>query len=148
MLMAASPDTARILIADDHPLIRLAVRSELEEAGFEVCAEAPDGASAVAEALRIEPDVCLLDVDMPGDGIETAREIRRRLPQTKVVMLSSSEDEADHLVEAIAAGASGYLGKEAAPAQLPHVLHAVLRGEIAVPRSFVTALVERLVATH
>lgn len=144
--MAASPDTARILIADDHPLIRLAVRSELEEAGFEVSAEAPDGASAVAEALRIEPDVCLLDVDMPGDGIQTTREIRRRLPHTKVVMLSSSEDEAD-LVEAIAAGASGYLDKEAEPAQLPRVLHAVLRGEIAVPRSFVTALVQRLVAT-
>jgi two-component system nitrate/nitrite response regulator NarL len=133
----------KVLIADDHPLIRLAVRRELEEAGFEVCAEAGDAPGAVEGALRATPDVCLLDAHMPGGGVEAVRRIKARLPETKVLMLTSSEDDTD-LVEAMVAGASGFLGKESAPARLPEVLCAVLRGEVAVPRSFVSVLVQRL----
>lgn len=133
----------RVLVADDHPILRQAVRNEIEEAGFEVCAEASDGPSAVAGATRTRPDLCLLDVQMPGGGIEAAREIKRRLPDTKVVMLTAGE-EADDVVAAIKAGASGYLGKDIEPARLPHVLEAVIRGELAIPRSFVSILVERL----
>jgi DNA-binding NarL/FixJ family response regulator len=139
--------TARILIADDHPLIRLAVRRELEDAGFEVCGEARDGPSAVADAVRAEPDLCVLDVQMPGDGIAAAREITRRLPGTKVVLLTTGADERD-MLDAIVAGASGYLGKETEPARLSVALRAVLRGEVAVPRSFVSALVDRLRAAE
>jgi DNA-binding NarL/FixJ family response regulator len=140
---ATLTETARVLIADDHPLIRLGIRCELEDAGFEVCAEAPDAAGALGDAIRTEPDLCLLDVHMPGGGIEAARAIKERLPETKIVMLTSSEDQAD-VFEAILAGASGYLGKETEPERLPHVIRAVLRGEVAVPRAFVSVLVTRL----
>jgi DNA-binding NarL/FixJ family response regulator len=136
----------RVLIADDHPLIRLAVRRELEEAGFEVCGEAADSSGAVEQALDAGPDLCLLDVQMPGGGVDAARRIKSRLPATKVLMLTSSEDESD-LVEAMMAGASGFLGKESEPSRLPHVLRAVLRGEVAVPRAFVSVLVRRLART-
>ena len=131
------------MIADDHPLIRLAVRRELEEAGFEVCGEASDAAGAVESAFGEAPDLCLLDVRMPGGGVEAARRIRAGLPGTRVLMLTSCEDEAD-LVEAVLAGASGFLGKESEPARLPEVIRAVLRGEVVVPRSFVSVLVARL----
>lgn len=141
--MPATPTRTRVAIADDHPLIRLAVRCELEEAGFEVCGEASDGAGAVETALSEKPDLCLLDVRMPGGGVEAARRITRSLPDTKVLMLTSSEDEAD-LLEAMLAGASGFIGKASEPARLPHVLRAVLRGEVAVPRAFVSVLVGSL----
>ena len=142
--MPATVTTTRVLIADDHPLIRLGIRCELEDAGFEVCAEAPDGPVALGEAIRTEPEVCLLDLNMPGGGIETARAIKERLPETKIVMLTSSEDQSD-VLEAILAGASGYLGKDTEPERLPHVIRAVLQGEIVVPRAFVSTLVGRLV---
>lgn len=142
-MTATTLTRTKVLIADDHPLIRLAVRRELEEAGFEVCGEAADSAGAVEDAVRVEPDVVLLDVQMPGGGVEAARRIRGRLPGTRVLMLTSSEDDVD-LVEAMLAGASGFLGKESEPARLPDVLRAVLRGEVAVPRSFVATLVARL----
>ena len=140
-------DTIRILIADDHPLIRLALRLELEAADYEVCAEAADRDGAVASALRLEPDVCILDVQMPGGGIAAAREITRLLPGTRVLMLTSSEDETD-MVAAIRAGAAGWLGKDSDPARLPHVLAALLRGEVAVPRGFVSVLVGQLARPH
>jgi DNA-binding NarL/FixJ family response regulator len=133
----------RVLIADDHPLIRLAVRRELEDAGYEVCGEEADSDGAVAAALAAAPDLCLIDVQMPGGGVEAVRRIKRSLPRTKVLMLTSSEDEAD-LVEAMLAGASGFLGKESEPARLPHVLRAVMRGEVVVPRAFISVLVQRL----
>ena len=141
--MPATATATRVLIADDHPLIRLGIRCELEDAGFEVCAEAPDGAGALGEAIRTEPDLCLLDLNMPGGGLETARSIKERLPQMKIVMLTSSDDQND-ILEAILAGASGYLGKESEPERLPHVIRAVLRGETVVPRAFVSTLVARL----
>ena len=141
--MPATLTRTRVLIADDHPLIRLAVRRELEDAGFEVCGEAADSDGAVADALAAGPDLCLIDVQMPGGGVEAVRRIKGRLPETKVLMLTSSEDEVD-LVEAMLAGASGFLGKESEPARLPHVLRAVLRGEVVVPRAFISVLVQRM----
>ena len=73
----------RVLIADDHPRIRGALREDLERGGIEVCAEAGTGAEAIAAALRERPDLCLLDVHMPGDGLAAARAIRRALPAAK-----------------------------------------------------------------
>lgn len=141
--LPATLTPTRVLIADDHPLIRLGIRCELEDAGFEVCAEAPDGAGALADAIRTEPDLCLLDLNMPGGGLETARAIKESVPETKVVMLTSSEEQND-ILGAILAGASGYLGKDTEPDRLPHVIRAVVRGEIVVPRAFVSTLVARL----
>jgi two-component system NarL family response regulator len=131
----------RVLLADDHVGVRMGTRLALEEAGFEVCAEVADASSAVEAALRERPDVCLLDVVMPGGGIEAAAAIAEGLPDTAVVMLTVSEDE-DHLFDAIRAGASGYLLKDMDPDRLAAALDGVLAGEAAFPRRFVTRVVE------
>src|SRR5579864_9286717 len=84
----------RILIADDHPRIRLALRRDLEKGGFEVCAEARTGAEAVEAALRERPDLCLLDIQMPGNGgLAATAAIRRSLPTAKVVLITAVPDE-------------------------------------------------------
>lgn len=124
----------KILIADDHPPTRMGVRFTLEAAGMEVCAEVPDAPSAVAAALEHEPDVCLLDIHMPGSGIVAAREITSQLPATRVVMLTVSRDD-DDLFEAFRAGASGYLLKDMDPDRIPKALEGVLAGEAALPRT-------------
>jgi DNA-binding NarL/FixJ family response regulator len=85
----------RILIADDHPVIRQRVRFALEgHSRFEVCAEAEDGAKAIEEAQRLKPDVVVLNVTMPVvDGFQAAREIKASLPETAIVILSSHVDQ-------------------------------------------------------
>jgi DNA-binding NarL/FixJ family response regulator len=123
----------RVLIADDHPLVREGVRGALADSGVEVCAEDVDAAGAVLSALRERPDVCLLDINMPGSGLVAAREISARLPDTAVVMFTVSEDAAD-LLAAIQSGAIGYLLKDGDPARLAPALHAVVSGETALPR--------------
>jgi len=106
----------RILIADDHPVIRRALRHDLERGGLEVCAEAPTGAQAVEAALREQPDLCLLDIQMPGGGGLAAIEaIRRSLPAAKIVLITAAPDE-DGVLAAARAGADGYLAKDVAPA--------------------------------
>jgi CheY-like chemotaxis protein len=105
----------RILIADDHPLIRCALRHDLERAGLEVCADVPTGAEAVQAALRERPDLCLLDVQMPhGGGIAATVAIRRSLPATKIVLITADPDE-DGVLAAARAGADGYLAKDVDP---------------------------------
>jgi len=135
-------EVIRVLVADDHPPTRAGVRAALEQEGaFSVCAEAPDGDSAVEAARRERPDVCLLDIHMPGDGIRAAETISRELPETAVVMLTVSRADED-LFDALRAGASGYLLKDIDPARLPHALRGVLDGEAALPRRLVTLLIE------
>jgi DNA-binding NarL/FixJ family response regulator len=119
------------------------VRAALEQdAEFEVCAEAADAAGAVAGALRERPDVCLLDVHMPGRGVAAAWEIHSRLPRSNVVMLTVSREDVD-LFAALRAGALGYLLKDMDPRSLPRALHSVLAGEVAIPRELVSQVVER-----
>ena len=131
---------ARVLLADDHAPTRAHVRELLEEDGrFEVCVEVADAPAAVEAALRERPDLCLLDVRMPGRGVAAAWEIAARLPETKVVMLTVSEDDQD-LFAALRAGAAGYLLKDTDPGRLPHALHDVLDGEPAIPRPLVSTL--------
>jgi DNA-binding NarL/FixJ family response regulator len=132
------------LIADDHAAARAGVRTALEQGGFVVCAEAPDGPGAVAAALRERPDACLLDVHMPGGGgIEAAAEISARVPGTAIAMLTVSADEED-LFAAIQAGADGYLLKDVDPQRLPYALAGVLAGEAAIPRQLVGRIVAEL----
>jgi DNA-binding NarL/FixJ family response regulator len=131
----------RVLVADDHPPTRAGVRLALVDQGFTVCAEAADADGAVAAALREAPDVCLLDIRMPGGGIAAAAEIAARLPETVIVMLTVSRDDAD-LFDALRAGASGYLLKDIDPARLPIALRGVMAGEVALPRQLVARLVE------
>lgn len=133
----------RVLIADDHPLVRDGVRDALIERGVEVCAEAADTATAVLAALRERPDVCLLDIDMPGNGIVAAREISERLPETAVVMLTVSDDEQD-LLAAVRSGAVGYLLKDSDPDRLAFALHGVLSGEAALPRRLMARVLDHV----
>jgi DNA-binding NarL/FixJ family response regulator len=130
-----------VLLADDHPPTRAGVRYTLEAAGMVVCAEAADADGAVDAALREQPDVCLLDIHMPGSGINAARSITRELPDTRVVMLTVSRDDED-LFEALRAGASGYLLKDMDPDRVPFALEGVLAGEAALPRTLLLRVMD------
>jgi DNA-binding NarL/FixJ family response regulator len=130
-----------VLIADDHPLIRVGVRGALQRGGWIVCAEATDAAGAVEAAVREQPDACLLDIRMPGGGIEAAAEIARRVPRTAIVMLTVSRDDGD-LLDALRAGAVGYLLKDTDPDRLPLALRGVLDGEAALPRHLVSLVID------
>jgi DNA-binding NarL/FixJ family response regulator len=131
----------RVLIADDHPPTRAGVRAALERGDFVVCAEAVDAMEAIDLAMRERPDVCLLDIHMPGDGIHAAEAIARAVPEAAVVMLTVSRSDAD-LFDALRVGASGYLLKDIDPVRLPLALNGVLSGEAALPRRLVTLLIE------
>jgi DNA-binding NarL/FixJ family response regulator len=134
----------RALIADDHAPSREDIRRALErDERFTVCASVPDAAGAIQAAVREQPDVCLLDVRMPGDGLAAAWEIASRLPQVKIVMLTVSDDDAD-LFAALRAGAAGYLLKTMDLRRLPDALEGVLSGEAAIPRTLVSHVVEQL----
>ncbi|HEY5194073.1 MAG TPA: response regulator transcription factor [Solirubrobacteraceae bacterium] len=128
------------MLADDHATARLGVRVALEDGGFQVVAEAVDAPSAVAAALEHRPDLCLLDVYMPGGGIAAAAELTEALPDMPIVMLSVSETN-DDLFDAIRAGACGYLLKDTDPQRLPFALRAVLDGEAPLPRVLTARLI-------
>jgi DNA-binding NarL/FixJ family response regulator len=130
----------RIVLADDHATARLGVRLALEEGGFQVVAEAVDARSAVEATLRHRPDLCLLDVYMPGEGIAAAAELSEALPDMPIVMLTVS-DTSEDLFEALRAGACGYLLKDTDPQRLPFALAAVLDGEAPLPRVLTARLI-------
>ncbi len=124
----------RLMVVDDHPMMRTGLRDALEdEADFEVVELAADGVEAVQTAQRIEPDVIVMDVLMPNkDGVDACREIMEALPETKVLMLTASTEE-DAVVEAVAAGASGYLQKDAGPELLADAVRDVAAGRMRIP---------------
>lgn len=134
--------TPRVLVADDHPPTRAGVRRVLEADGFVVCAEASTGDEAVEAAVREQPDVCLLDVRMPGGGgVAAAAAIGRKLPDASIVMLTVSRDDAD-LFDALRAGAQGYLLKDVDRDALPGALRSVLAGEAQLPASLVARVLD------
>jgi DNA-binding NarL/FixJ family response regulator len=120
----------RILLADDHPVVRQGLKTFLDlQPDMEVAGEAATGAEAVARAEELRPDVVLLDLVMPDlGGIEAARRIREVSPETKVIVLTSyAEDE--NVIPALKAGASGYVLKDVEPAELADGVRRVHRGE-------------------
>jgi DNA-binding NarL/FixJ family response regulator len=132
----------RLLIADDHPPARAGVRYTFEKAGWTICAEVGDATAAVEAARRERPDVCLLDIHMPGGGgIRAARIITSELPDTAVVMLTVSRDDGD-VFDALQAGASGYLLKDMDPDRMPQAMEGVLAGEAALPRTLVARVLD------
>jgi DNA-binding NarL/FixJ family response regulator len=133
----------RVLIADDDARTRADLCRVLEESSsFAVCAAVADAPAAVEAALRERPDLCLLDIRMPADGSAAAWEITARLPDVKVAMLTVSRDDED-LFASLRAGASGYLLKDLAPAELVAALERVHAGEAAMsPRTVARVLQE------
>lgn len=129
-----------VVLADDHAPTRAGVRLALQDHEFRIVAEAATAADAVRAALQHRPDVCLLDIYMPGNGIEAAQEIRRALPRTALVMLTASESD-DDLFSALRAGAAGYLPKTTAADRLAQALRGVLAGEAALPRTLTARLI-------
>ncbi len=126
-------DVLRVLLADDHAPTRAVVREALEEQGFEVVADLDSAHAAIARARQLRPDVCLLDIHMPGGGITAAAEISSTLPGTTVVMLTASQDDRD-LFNALRAGASAYLVKGMDPDRIGPALRSALAGETILPR--------------
>lgn len=121
--------TIKLLIADDHEVIRSGLRSLLNGNEFEVVAEASSGDEAVALALDSRPDVALLDVRMPnGDGLQALSQLRQQRPQLPVVMFSTY-DNPTYVARALALGAAGYLLKETRAADLVDAIRKVARGE-------------------
>jgi two-component system response regulator NreC len=119
----------RILLADDHTLFRQGVKTLLTaETDMEVVGEAADGISAADKAAELKPDVVLMDIGMPGpSSFETARQIRRSRPETRVLFLTMYDDE-DYLVESMEVGASGYVLKDSPSTQLVAAVRDVCRG--------------------
>jgi len=128
------------LIADDHAPTRAGVRGALVEGGFAVVAEASDAYAAVDAAVRERPDVCVLDINMPGSGIAAAARITEQLHGTAVVMLTVSRNDED-LFASLRAGARGYLLKDMDPGRLAAALGGVLSGEAALPRTLVARVI-------
>jgi two-component system nitrate/nitrite response regulator NarL len=125
-------DSIRVAVADDHPMFRAGVVMSLrEEEGIDVVGDAADGATALALARAELPDVMILDINMPGGGLETAQHIAVACPATRIVMLTVSEDE-DDLLAAMKAGASGYVLKGAGVSELASVIRSVNAGEVYV----------------
>lgn len=131
----------RVLVADDHAPTRAGVRASLDAGGFEVVAEVATAQQAVSQVLTLRPDVCLLDIHMPGGGIAAAEEVSQAVPDCVVVMLTYSRDDSD-LFDALRAGARGYLLKDMDPDRLGPALRGVLDGEAALPRDLVARVLD------
>jgi len=125
-------ETLRVLIADDHAIVRAGIRLLLDsQEGIEIVGEAKDGAEAVAKTRELAPDVVLMDVAMPGlSGLEATREIRQTNPDTRVLMLTMHDDE-EYFFQAVSLGASGYILKEATPEEVVSAIRIVSRGGVA-----------------
>ncbi|MET0614988.1 MAG: response regulator transcription factor [Thermoleophilaceae bacterium] len=136
------PLKTRILLADDHPMVRRGLRMVLDsEPDLEVVAEAGDGAEAVEMALAEGVDLAVLDVAMPRmTGLQAAAELKRRKPELRTLMLSMYESE-QYFFEALKAGASGYVLKSAADQDLVEACRAAMRGEPFLYPAAVTALI-------
>jgi DNA-binding NarL/FixJ family response regulator len=134
----------RILIVDDHPLTREALSSLLGAHGFEIAGSASDGAEAIVEAARLQPDLILLDLLMPDmDGITALPRLREAAPDCEVVVLTASGTE-ENLLSAIRAGAAGYLLKTEPPERIAAFLEGVAGGEAALSGSVARRLLDQV----
>lgn len=135
----------RLLIVDDHPVVRAGLRGMLEASdGITVVGEASSGDEAVVRVRELEPDVVLMDLRMPGgDGVPATSGILRERPGTRVIVLTTYESDGD-IVRAVEAGAAGYLLKDTSTADLVAAIAAAVRGETVLSPSVATRLVSRM----
>lgn len=135
----------RVLVVDDHPVVRTGVRGMLATQGqFDVVGEAADGEEAVRQAEALEPDVVLMDLRMPGlDGVEATTRIRTQLPGVQVLVLTTYDTDED-ILRAVEAGAVGYLLKDAPREELFRGVEAAARGESLLAPAVVSRLLSRM----
>ena len=134
----------RILIVDDHPLTREALSGLLAQHDFDVVGTASDGAEAIETAARLQPELVLLDLSMPGlSGLDALPRLREAAPGCEVVVLTASGTE-DNLLGAIRGGAAGYLLKSEAPERIVEFLRGVARGEAALSGEIARRLLDRV----
>lgn len=140
-----STDCIRLLLCDDHRVLRESLRRSLEAQGFAVVGEAMDGVEAVELAVERKPDVVLMDVTMPAlDGIEATRRIRQLVPEVRVVMLTMHADDAT-MAQALRMGADGYLVKDCSTDEIAETLRQVASGQTTVSQEVAVSML-RVVA--
>jgi two-component system nitrate/nitrite response regulator NarL len=134
----------RVMIVEDHALVRAAIKRTLTVPEIEVVAEAASAEHALQIVMDHRPDVLLVDIDLPGmNGVQLVRELAPRLPECKIVMLTGSADRED-LVAAIRSGAAGYLTKDLPPDGLVRAILGVRDGDLPMPRRMAAELVQEL----
>jgi DNA-binding NarL/FixJ family response regulator len=137
----------RVLLVDDHALVRSAIRQALEAPDVTVVGEARSAEEALEMAPRLRPDLVLLDIDLPGmTGIEAVRELAPRLPETRIVMLTVSTDRRD-LLDAVRHGAFGYLTKDLSGEALLRAVRGIRRGDLPMSRVHAALVVDHLART-
>jgi DNA-binding NarL/FixJ family response regulator len=140
--MRAEP--LRVMLVDDHALVRSAIRQAITADDVEVVAEAGSGEDAISQAIAARPDVILLDLDLPGmSGTHVLRELVPRLPETKIVMLTISTSRRD-LLDAVRSGAAGYLTKDLSPDALLRAVRGIRRGDLPMSRAFAAHALDAL----
>jgi DNA-binding NarL/FixJ family response regulator len=139
----------RVVLADDHAVVRKGIREFLEAEGdIRVVAEASDGNQAIALEAEHQPDVAVLDIQMPGaSGVEATRRIKAEYPEVRVLVLSAYDDD-PYVFALLQAGASGYVLKTADSAELVHAVRTVYRGESALDPRVAQKIVRQLVTGH
>jgi DNA-binding NarL/FixJ family response regulator len=141
--MQAEP-TLRVLLVDDHPLVRSAIRQALTAPDIEIVGEASSAEEALQVAPMLRPDLLLLDIDLPGlSGLDVVRELAPRLPDTRIVMLTASGDRRD-LLAAMRHGAAGYLTKDLSGEALLRAVRGLRRGDLPMSRVHAAAVVEHM----
>ena len=137
-------EALRVMLVDDHSLVRSAIRQAITAPDVEVVAEAASAEEALDLAPRLRPDVLLLDVDLPGmTGVQLVRELAPRLPDTKIVMLTVSTSRRD-VADAVRYGAYGYLTKDLSPEALLRSVRGIRSGDLPMPRAMAAQVLEDL----
>jgi DNA-binding NarL/FixJ family response regulator len=132
----------RVLLADDHALIRQGIKALLEKRGFQVVYEASDGQETLRSARQTQPEVAIIDISMPIlNGVDTARELKKSAPKTKVILLTQ-HDEDQYVTESLRAGVRGYVLKNQAGSDLIHAIQEVCRGSVYLSPKISRAVVD------
>lgn len=132
----------RVLLADDHALIRQGIRALLETQGFQIVCEAADGQETIRSVEKTQPDVAIIDISMPIlNGMDAARELQKSAPKTKIILLTQ-HDEDQYVTESLRAGVSGYVLKSQAANDLVHAIQEVRRGSVYLSPSISRTVVD------